>query len=109
MNQSPKEITVHDVVQLLASETPPRLVDVREPSEHAFVHLEGGQLFTESLAQEIIRQWPQDTPIVCYCHHGIRSAQAAMFLAGQGFTDVTTMRGGIDAWALEVDSSLARY
>jgi len=109
MNNSPKEVTVQDVADLLRSDTPPRLVDVREPAENELVCLEGGQLLTEALVEEILSQWPQDTPIVCYCHHGIRSAHAAMFLASRGFSDVATMRGGIDAWALEVDPSLPRY
>ena len=105
----PKEVTVQDVAELIRSDSPPRLVDVREPAEFELVHLEGGELLTETLVQEILTQWPKETPIVCYCHHGIRSAQAAMYLTSRGFKDVATMRGGIDAWSLEIDPSLPRY
>ncbi|MCH8076611.1 MAG: hypothetical protein IIC64_12405 [SAR324 cluster bacterium] len=105
----PSENTVQEVADRLGEATPPRLVDVREQSEYEIVHLEGGQLMTEELVGEILESWPPDTPIVCYCHHGVRSMQAAMFLASKGFTDVTSMAGGIDAWALQIDPSLPRY
>ena len=106
---TPRENTVQEVSDRLAEVTPPRLLDVREQSEYEIVHLEGGQLLTEDLVGEMLEGWPPDTPIVCYCHHGVRSMQAALFLAGKGFTDVTSMAGGIDAWALQIDPTLARY
>ena len=52
---------------------------------------------------------PKDTPIVTYCHHGIRSLEAASYLIGHGFTNVLSLAGGIDAWAKEIDTSLRRY
>lgn len=45
---------------------------------------------------------------ICYCHHGGRSARACAFLTSQGFS-CQNLAGGIDAWAEDVDSSLARY
>ena len=54
-------------------------------------------------------RWPQDTPIVFDCHHGQRSLDAASYFAGHGFTEVRSMTGGIDAWAVEVDPSVPRY
>ena len=105
----PPQVSVHEVAEQLASETPPRLVDVREPVEIDIVQLEGSLRFTEELAQEIIDTWPPDTPIVVYCHHGVRSMNAAMFLSTKGLTNVVSMSGGIDAWAQEIDTSLPRY
>jgi rhodanese-related sulfurtransferase len=105
----PKEYTVQQVSEMLASPSPPRLVDVREPAEYELVHLEGGQLLTEALVDEILNQWPKDTFIVCYCHHGMRSLNAAMFFASKGFSNIGSMRGGIDVWAREIDPSLALY
>lgn len=107
--QRPKEYTVQQVSELLRSANPPRLLDVREQAEWNLVHLEGGQLLDEALLDEILNDWPQDTPIVCYCHHGIRSLNAAAFLQQRGFTNASSMRGGIDAWAQEIDPSLPRY
>ena len=94
---------------MLRSPQPPRLLDVRERAEWNIVHLEGGLLLTEPVLDEIISDWAPETPIVCYCHHGVRSMNAAAFLQQQGFTAVSTMRGGIDAWAREIDPGLPRY
>lgn len=48
-------------------------------------------------------------PIVCYCHHGMRSMQVAMFLERRGAREVYNLTGGIDAWARLVDPACARY
>ena len=50
-----------------------------------------------------------DLPIVVYCHHGIRSLHTAMYLADAGFENLFNLQGGIDAWALQVDGTMARY
>jgi rhodanese-related sulfurtransferase len=63
---------------------------------------------TEALAQEMMR-WAKDTPIVFYCHMGQRSLDAASYFAGHGFTNIHSMTSGIDAWSIEVDSSVPRY
>ena len=52
---------------------------------------------------------PRDRPLVMVCHHGGRSQHAAAFLAGAGFTDVHNLRGGVEAWALDVDPTMKRY
>ena len=48
-------------------------------------------------------------PVVCFCHHGARSAHVAMFLARQGYGDVYNLTGGIDAWARQIDPAMATY
>lgn len=103
------ELTVTEVLEQMKAENPPRLLDVRELTEWDKVHLQDATLVTQELVDEIIGQWPKDTPIVCYCHHGMRSLNATAFLSGQGFSNVRSMAGGIDAWAREVDPSLSRY
>ena len=86
-----------------------RLVDVRGPDEYETARIEGATLLTRELADEMVDSWEKDTPIVFYCHHGVRSLQAAHFFAHKGFTNVKSMSGGIDAWSLEVDPSVPRY
>ena len=49
------------------------------------------------------------TPVACLCHHGARSQRVAQFLAGNGFTQVANIAGGIDAWSAERDPSVPRY
>ena len=111
MNGGAPEISVTDAANLLAEKNPPRLVDVREPDEWAVAKIPGAELLPLS-------QWPalalekltdQSQPLLIQCHHGGRSARAAAWLLGQGFTDVTNLAGGIDAWSEQVDGSIARY
>ncbi len=85
------------------------LLDIRQPEERAIVQLPNSQLIDGELVQVILDTWPKDTPIVCYCHHGIRSLEAAMYFKSNGFTNVLSLTGGIDAWSVEIDPSLPRY
>lgn len=105
----PPELSVQEVAERLAAPTPPRLLDVREEAEIDTVHLTGGMMVTQQLIDEIVATWDKSEPIICYCHHGVRSLNAARFLMQQGFTEVSSMRGGIDAWSLEIDPTLPRY
>jgi rhodanese-related sulfurtransferase len=102
------EITARETAELL-KQGKIKLVDVRTPEEYAIAKVEGSFLVDQSLAQEILQTWPKDTAIVTMCHHGKRSLDAAAYLRGHGFTNTRSMSGGIDAWALEIDSSVPRY
>ena len=93
----------------LKGRTPPALLDVRSQEERAIVKLDGSLHATQNLTQEMMSSWPKDTPIVTYCHHGIRSLEAASDLIGHGFTNGLSLTGGIDAWAEEIDTALRRY
>ena len=95
----------------LESSTPPRLLDVRQTEEHAFVALPSSTLIPlgEVLGRaEEIEDWRNDE-LVVYCHHGIRSAQAVAQLRALGFTNVHNLSGGIDRWTTEIDPALPRY
>lgn len=102
------QVSPSEVAASLASDKSPRLLDVRTPAEWELARIEGATLMTEVMA-EIVMRWPRDTPIVFYCHVGQRSHDAASYFAGHGFTKVRSMTGGIDAWSVDVDSSVARY
>jgi monothiol glutaredoxin len=82
--------------------------DVRTPEERAIAQIAGTHLLDEETAKSIERL-PKDTMLVFHCHHGGRSQQAAEHFRSRGFTKVYNLAGGIDAWAAEVDPSLARY
>jgi rhodanese-related sulfurtransferase len=56
-----------------------------------------------------IEDLPKDATIVMVCHHGIRSMQAASQLVERGYRKVYNLEGGIDAWSVQVDSSVPRY
>jgi len=84
------------------------LVDVRTPGERAIASIEGGRPLDAAMRAELERS-ARDRSIVVYCHHGVRSLNAAGELAAQGFRDVYNLVGGIDSWSLDVDPDLPRY
>ena len=85
------------------------LVDIRTAEEFDAVHIEGSRRFDQPLMQEILSTWPKDRLLVLIDHNGARSLDAAAYFAGHGFSNVRGLRGGIDAWSIEVDPSLPRY
>lgn len=82
------------------------LVDVREPWEAAIASIPGSVLVPLGTLGEA--ELDGGGPIVVYCHHGVRSATARDLLAERGIP-VTSLAGGIDAWARAIDPSMARY
>ena len=103
------EYTVQEVADLLKSPAPPKLIDTRESPEWEMAYLPGSQPLTQAFIDDVLKNWDRDTPIVTVCHHGIRSMNMAKFLKQQGFTNVRSMRGGVEAWALEIDRTMPRY
>ncbi len=86
-----------------------RLIDVREPEEFELARVEGAELLPLSKFQEWADTLDAEDEIVVMCHHGIRSAQVCAYLAGQGFTKMVNLAGGIERWSWEVDRSVPRY
>jgi rhodanese-related sulfurtransferase len=84
------------------------LLDIRSREEFDAVHIPGSTLFTEELMHQI-PSWDRSKPVVFVCHHGVRSMDAAAYFAGHGMENARSLRGGIDAWSCEVDTSLPRY
>ena len=87
----------------------PMLLDVREPWEVAICQISGSRAIPMS---DLISRWPNldpEMPTVVICHHGVRSLQVSHFLYRNGFPQVANLRGGVAAWADEVDPSMARY
>lgn len=95
--------------ELLATNSPPIILDVRERHELKIcslspcVHIPLGNL------SQGWHDLPKDRLIVTLCHHGYRSLQAAQFLKAQGFQHVLNLEGGIHAWAKLVDPEMAVY
>ena len=85
------------------------LVDVREAGELSICRIDGAlHLPLGDIPNRFNRLKPEDE-IVMFCHHGMRSMKAANFMKEQGYRNVKSMRGGIDAWSTDVDSSVPRY
>jgi adenylyltransferase/sulfurtransferase len=85
------------------------ILDVRNPDEYAICRIDGAELIPLNRLLEGVHTLDSARDIVVHCHRGIRSAQAVNFLRSIGFSKVKNLRGGIDAWAEEVDESLPRY
>ena len=66
-------------------------------------------LFTQELMQEMLMKWDRAALVVFVDYQGKRGIDAAAYFAGHGFTNVKTLRGGIDAWSREIDPSVPRY
>lgn len=100
-----REITASELADLLDSEHPPFLLDVREPWEWAVGSLvdEGARLVPLGELGERMGEVPADRPVVAYCRSGQRSRTAVRRLAAAGRADVRSLRGGIRAWSDEVD------
>ena len=85
------------------------VIDVRDPHEHAIAHIEGARLIPLSELPDRLGELDGHREIVTHCHHGARSLKALEILKAAGFPKVRSLRGGIDAWAVNVDPSLPRY
>ncbi|MBI4761638.1 MAG: rhodanese-like domain-containing protein [Chloroflexota bacterium] len=111
------EITVAQLAEKLQSDERFILLDVRELSELNYVKLTDTRLEVtplSRLAREGVNALSesarsQDAVIYVLCHHGNRSMQVTAWLAGQGWKNVFNVRGGIDAYAREVDQTVGFY
>jgi len=103
------EVTPAELQRALASGRPVVLVDVREVPEWELVRLEGAQLAPLSRLPGLANSLDPAAEIVAYCHHGVRSLQAATFLRSVGLPNVRSLAGGIDRWAREIDPEMVRY
>ncbi|MDA0999880.1 MAG: rhodanese-like domain-containing protein [bacterium] len=85
------------------------LLDVREAEELALARIEGAlHIPMEDVPSRTV-EIDEEIPIVVICHLGQRSAMVTHFLRGRDFENVMNLRGGIEAWAREVDPSVGRY
>jgi rhodanese-related sulfurtransferase len=89
----------------------PLVLDCRTAEEYAIAKIEGSVLIPmQELAERLSELEPwRDSPIIVHCHHGVRSLRVTHFLREKGFSQAQSMKGGIDAWSVEVDPSVPRY
>ena len=88
---------------------PPVIVDVREPWEFAICRIEGSRSVPLGSLPAALDALPRDRDLVLVCHHGVRSFHAVTWLARAGYTRANNLRGGIAAWAAEVEPTMPRY
>ena len=93
-----KEISATEALALIRAGFEGILLDVREPPEHAWGHLDGCRLAPLSQLSKHLEDLPRDVPYLVYCKVGQRSARAATLMLDAGFHDVTNLGGGIMDW-----------
>jgi monothiol glutaredoxin len=103
-----RQLSAPDLKALLESGTAVELVDVRTEEERAIATIAGFRLLDQAYHDALL-SGDRATPIVFQCHHGIRSQNAAEYFRREGFRNLYNLRGGIDAWSVLVDPSVARY
>ena len=86
----------------------PLILDVREPWEIAAASIAGTLNIPMGDIPSRVAELDPDRETIVMCHHGVRSAQVAMYLAHNGFERVVNLAGGIDAMS-EIDPSVPRY
>jgi adenylyltransferase/sulfurtransferase len=103
------EIAPSEVKALLARGEKFVFVDVREKWEYDAAHIDGSTLIP-------LREIPANLPrlqaageVVFFCHHGMRSLDAAAWLRSQGVEGARSMSGGIDRWSAEIDPGVPHY
>jgi rhodanese-related sulfurtransferase len=101
---SPKELA-----DALKQDDSLRLVDVRSREEFEAVHIEGSLLLSQDAMRQIMGDGSNTKPLVVVDHQGKQGLDAAAYFMGHGLQNVRCLRGGIDAWAQEVDEGMRRY
>jgi rhodanese-related sulfurtransferase len=104
-----RDVTPSQLHTWMHEASPPLVLDVREPWEYQACRIDGSLSIPMGSLPARLQDLDPDQPTVVVCHHGVRSLQVAMFLEHAGFADVNNLRGGVEAWAKEVDLGMPRY
>lgn len=102
------QMSVYELKNLQKSDESFYLFDVREEWERKIARIEGSRLLNEETV-DFINTLDPDSLMVFQCRTGGRSQAAAEYFRQRGFTRVFNLAGGIDAWSVEIDPSVARY
>jgi rhodanese-related sulfurtransferase len=103
------ELSAAELKRRLDAGEPLQVLDVREPWECAIVSLPGSLQIPLQQLPRRVGELSRDAQIVALCKVGGRSRRAAEFLHSSGFSNVTNLSGGIDAWIRDVDPTLPSY
>jgi molybdopterin/thiamine biosynthesis adenylyltransferase/rhodanese-related sulfurtransferase len=108
-NWDMKEITVQELKALIDSKADFQLIDVREPHEYDICNI-GGELIPMADLPHQVDQLSKDKKVVVHCRSGKRSGDMVLWLEkNQGLDNLYNLKGGILAWAKEIDPSMPTY
>jgi rhodanese-related sulfurtransferase len=103
------EITPREVKDLLARDPKVLFADVREHWEYDTARIAGSVLIPLGDIPSNLQRLKNADHVVFFCHHGMRSLDAAAWLRSQGVESAQSMTGGIERWSTEIDPSVPRY
>lgn len=104
-----KEKTVTELKEMMDRGEDFQLIDVREPDEFEVCNLQG-ELIPRGEIPANVDKISRDKPVIVHCRSGVRSANMINWLeANHGFTNLYNLKGGILAWANEIDPSMPKY
>lgn len=103
-----KEKTVAELKAMMDNHEDFQLIDVREPHEADICNIKGVMISMNDIPDNI-DQISKDKPVIIYCRSGSRSGRIVDYLEGQGFQNLYNLKGGILAWADEIDPSMSKY
>lgn len=106
----PDEVSVQEMKRAIEDKSLNiHVIDVREPDEYEIAHIDGVPLIPLGTLPQRFAELDPNQSIFIHCKSGIRSMKAVQFLKEQGFKYVKSVRGGITAWAEEIDPSVPKY
>jgi sulfur-carrier protein adenylyltransferase/sulfurtransferase len=103
------EISAKDLAEKMAKGIPLQLLDVREAVETQISKLPGAEVVSYWQLSEWMKSHDNGEEIVTFCRTGVRGGRAAALLRKSGFLNVWSLRGGINAWAADVDPEMNIY
>ena len=104
-----QEITVQQLKSMKDAKEDFQLIDVREEYEHDICEI-GGELIPMGEVADNIDKISRDKKVVVHCRSGKRSATVIQMLEQtHGFKNLINLKGGILAWADEIDTSVSKY
>jgi adenylyltransferase/sulfurtransferase len=107
---NPDEVSVQEMKRALDNpKLNIRVIDVREPDEYQIAHIDGVPLFPLGLLPQRFTELDPNQTLYIHCKTGIRSLKAVNFLKEQGFKYAKSVKGGISAWADEIDHNVPKY
>ena len=108
-----RSLSVDQLRAFAATEPQALLLDVREPWEVQLARIElPGMAMLHIPMNDIPERLDEldvSQPVVCICHHGVRSAQVVAFLQQSGLPRVYNLAGGLEAWSTQIDPTMPRY
>lgn len=104
-----KEVSVQELKQMMDNKEDFQLIDVREPHEYDICNL-GGELIPQGQIPAMADKISKDKKVIIHCRSGARSGNMVKWLEqNHHFTNLYNLKGGVLAWAKEIDPTMPTY